>query len=165
MGEVTTMSNDLLQFKVRHFTQDLARFLINSTVGILGLFDVASELGLERHREDFGQTLYTWGYKKSAYLVLPILGPSTVRDTAGLTVDYFALSLWPWIESKEARYSLLGLNLIDARAKLLNKETVLDTIALDEYTFLRDAYFQHRKYLATDGKSEKLSDDEMFEEM
>ena len=154
LGEVTTIGNDILQFKIKYATHDFARLVINSTIGLLGLFDVASELGLDKRKEDFGQTLYTWGYEKSAYLVLPIIGPSTFRDGIGLTVDYFGMSVWPWIESDRARYGLLGLNLIDTRARLINKETILDTIAIDEYSLIRDAYLQHRIFLSTDGQSD-----------
>lgn len=154
IGEVTTISNDLLQFKFKYVAHDLARFAINSTVGLLGVFDVAGELGLDRRKEDFGQTLYTWGYSKSNYLVLPFLGPSTFRDTFGLAVDYFALSLWPWIETNDDRLLLLAANLIDTRAELLHKETVLDTIAVDEYSLIRDAFLQNRRFLSTDGQSD-----------
>ena len=165
LGEVTTVANDLLQFKIRYMTHDLARFTINSTIGILGLFDVASVMGLDKRKEDFGQTLYTWGYKKSAYFVLPFLGPSTFRDTIGLTADYVALSVWPWIEPKRNRYLLLGLNLIDTRAELLSKETILNTIAVDEYSLVRDAYLQNRYYLSTDGKLEDLNDADIYNDL
>lgn len=154
LGEVTTIGNDVLQLKIKYATHDFARLVINSTIGILGLFDVAGELGLDKRKEDFGQTLYTWGYEKSAYLVLPIIGPSTFRDGIGLSVDYFAMSVWPWVEPDRTRYALLGINLIDTRARLFNKETILDTIALDEYSLIRDAYLQHRTFLSTDGQSD-----------
>lgn len=170
LSEITTIGNDVLQFKFGYAAHDFARLAINSTVGVFGLFDVASGLGLDRRKEDFGQTLYTWGYTKSAYLVLPILGPSTFRDGMGMAVDYFGMSVWPWIESDELRYSLLGLNLVDTRAELLNKETILDTIAVDEYTMIRDAYMQNRRYLSTDGQidfqegEDPLDDLDDFEE-
>lgn len=151
LGEISTIGNDILQLKIRYATHDFARFAINSTIGVAGIFDVASSIGLDRRNEDFGQTLYSWGYKKSAYLILPILGPSTVRDTAGLAVDYFSMSVWPWIESDKWYYSLLALNLIDTRARLLHKETILDTMAVDEYSLLREAYLQNRAFLSTDG--------------
>lgn len=160
LREITTSANDLLQGKFQQFSHDAGRFVINSTIGILGTFDPASHLGLEKHKEDFGQTLAVWGYKNSAYLVLPILGPSTVRDTAGMAVDFNALSVWPLVESDKAKYALVGLDLLDIRAQLLKTENVVKAIAVDEYVFNRDAYLQHRKFLISDGEtSEDLSED------
>lgn len=153
LEEITTIVNDMLQGKPHHAAHDFARLSINSTIGLLGLFDVAGEMGLDRRKEDFGQTLYVWGYKNSAYLVLPLLGPSTVRDGIGLGVDW-GLSVWPWISDRNVRLGLLSLNLINKRADLLHKETILGTIALDEYVLLRDAYLQRRDFLARDGKTD-----------
>jgi len=146
LREIPNVANDLLQGKFAYATHDTTRFLINTTIGVFGFFDPAASLGLEHRKEDFGQTLYTWGYKNSAYLVLPFLGPSSVRDTIGLGVDYFALSIWPWIDS-DWKFILLGIDYVDLRARLLRKEVVLDVLAVDEYVFMRDAYFQHREYL------------------
>lgn len=151
--EIQNVTNDLLQLKFSYASRDASRFLINSTIGIFGLFDVADALGLEHRKEDFGQTLYHWGYKESAYFVIPFLGPSTVRDAGGLLVDWFALSIWPWIET-DWRYKLLILDLIDLRARALRNETVLDILAVDEYVFIRDAYFQRRQYLFNQEKEE-----------
>ncbi|MGD9591344.1 MAG: VacJ family lipoprotein [Candidatus Berkiella sp.] len=145
--EVTNIANDVLQLKFKYAAHDLSRLLINTTLGIGGLFDPASSLGLEHRKEDFGQTLYHWGYHHSYYIVLPFIGPSTFRDTLGLGVDYYGLSIWPWIENDWKKYALLGLDYLDLRARLLRRESVLDVLAVDEYTFMRDAYFQHRKYL------------------
>lgn len=153
LRDITTSVNDLLQGKFGQFAQDASRFVINSTIGILGTFDPASHLGLEKHKEDFGQTLAVWGYENSAYLVLPLLGPSTVRDTAGMAVDFNALSVWPLIESDKVKYGLLGLDLLDIRAQLLKTENVITSLAVDEYVFMRDAYLQRRKYLIADGKN------------
>lgn len=151
LKDIPNIANDLLQFEFAYVTYDLSRFLINSTIGIFGFFDVAGSLGLEHRKNDFGQTLYHWGYKNSAYLVLPIIGPSSFRDGIGFFVDYCALSVWPWLEP-EIRYPLLTLDAIDTRARLLRTETVLNTVALDEYAFIRDAYFQRRQYLFNQGK-------------
>ncbi len=160
LRDITTSANDILQGKFGQFAHDASRFVINSTVGILGTFDPASHLGLEKNKEDFGQTLAVWGYENSAYLVLPLLGPSTVRDTAGMAVDFNALSIWPFIESDKAKYGLLGLDLLDIRAQLLKTEDVITSLAVDEYVFMRDAYLQRRKYLISDGKSaENLPND------
>lgn len=147
LREITNVANDLLQFQFAYAAHDTSRFLINSTLGIGGIFDPASSLGLEHRKEDFGQTLYQWGYHNSSYLVLPFLGPSTFRDTIGLGVDYYGLSVWPWIDSDWQKYVLIGVDYLDIRARLLRKESVLDILAVDEYVFMRDAYFQHRQYL------------------
>ncbi|MGE3319604.1 MAG: MlaA family lipoprotein [Candidatus Berkiella sp.] len=147
LREIPNVANDILQGKFGYASHDASRFVINSTLGIGGFFDVAGRLGLPHRREDFGQTLYVWGWHDSAYLVLPLLGPSTIRDTVGLTVDYYAFSVWTWIHDDEWRYGLLALDLIDLRARLLRHDTVLSTVAVDEYAFMRDAYFQRRLYL------------------
>ena len=152
LRDITTSANDLLQGKFGQFTHDAGRFLINSTLGIFGTFDPATQLGLEKHKEDFGQTLAVWGYQNSAYLVLPILGSSTVRDTAGLAIDFNALSIWPLIESDKAKYALTGVDLLDLRAQQLKNENIIKSLAVDEYIFNRDAYLQRRKYLISDGK-------------
>jgi len=147
LREISNFANDLLQFKFAYAMNDVARLCINSTVGILGFFDPATTLGLEHRKQDFGQTLYHWGYKQSAYLVLPILGPSSIRDGIGIGVDYFALSIWPWIDSDWWKLGLLTVDGLDLRARVLGHETVIDVVALDEYSFIRDAYFQRRRYL------------------
>lgn len=157
LREIPNVANDLLQFKFAYAAHDTSRFLINSTIGIFGLFDPASALGLEHRREDFGQTLYQWGYHNSSYLILPFIGPSTVRDAIGLGVDYYAFSIWPWIES-DWKYAFLAVDFIDIRAGILRKESVLDVVAIDEYTFMRDAYFQHRKYLFNEVSEEETDD-------
>lgn len=166
LKEIPNVANDVLQFRFGYAARDSSRFLVNSTIGILGFIDVAGRLGLPHRKNDFGQTLYRWGYKKSAYLVLPILGPSSFRDGFGLLVDYTGLSIWPWIESKW-RYPLLAVDAIDTRARLLRSETVIDAVAIDEYEFIRDAYFQRREYLfnqANQVGDEANLDDDMFNE-
>lgn len=152
LRDVQNVSNDLLQGKLGYASRDASRLLLNTTVGLLGFFDVAGALGLEPRKEDFGQTLYCWGYKNSAYFMFPFLGPSTIRDAAGIFVDYYVLSAWPWIEP-DWRYGLLVVDLIDLRARALRNETVLDILAVDEYVFIRDAYFQRRQYLFAQEKS------------
>lgn len=147
LREIPNVANDILQGKFGYAAHDASRFLINSTLGLGGFFNPAGSLGLQHRREDFGQTLYVWGYEESAYIVLPLLGPSTIRDTVGLAVDYYAFSVWPWIHDDEWRYGLLTVDLIDLRARLLRHEAVISTVAVDEYAFIRDAYFQRRQYL------------------
>lgn len=146
LREVTNIANDILQLRMDCFTRDTGRFLINSTFGFAGLFDVAGRVGLDFHKNDFGQTLYRWGYKQSAYLVIPLLGPSTFRDGVGFAVDYTVLSVWPWVDSKW-RLILLSIDAIDTRARFFDAEEVIDTAAFDEYAFVRDAYLQRRQYL------------------
>jgi len=146
LKELPNIANDIFQFKFAYATKDTSRFLINSTLGVLGFFDPATSLGLDRRRGDFGQTLYQWGYKESVYLILPLLGPSTVRDAIGLAVDYTVLSVWPWVEP-HWRYPLLVLDAIDIRTRALRRESVFEMLAVDEYVFVRDAYFQRRQFL------------------
>lgn len=155
--EIPTVANDLLQFKIADAMHDTSRFLINSTLGIFGLFDPATSLGLMRNDQDFGRTLYTWGYKDSIFIMLPFLGPSTVRDGLGKGVDFWAFSIWPYIES-DWTYALLALSIIDERAKFLRHEKVLDVISIDEYLMIRDAYLQNREFRLT-GKKDGIEEE------
>lgn len=150
LGDLWTAANQLLQGKPLFALGDLSRFLINSTFGFAGAADVASELGLERHREDFGQTLGRWGVPAGPYLVLPFLGPSSVRDAAALPLDWQGGPLG-YLDNIRLRNSLYGARLVDARAGLLASEKVLDGAALDRYGFLRDGYLQRRRSLVHDG--------------
>jgi phospholipid-binding lipoprotein MlaA len=150
--------NNILQGKPADGVSDTCRFAINSTVGLLGCFDVASRMGLPRNREDFGQTLGVWGAGPGPFLVLPVLGPSTVRDAFGtFTVD---LLLDPnyWIDSARVRYALYGARVIDARAQLLQAGDLISAAALDKYTFIRDGYLQRRRHLIYDGDPPRLTD-------
>lgn len=142
--------NNLLQGKPDQAASDLGRVLINSTIGILGLFDVATEAGLEKHEEDFGQTFGRWGAGNGAYVVVPIFGPRTVRDTAGLVLDV-ATDPVANIGHVPTRNTLLGLRLIDARADLLPADKVIEEAALDKYAYVRDGYLQRRRNLVHDG--------------
>lgn len=150
LGDVTSAVNNLLQFKVGRAISDVGRVAINSTIGIAGLFDVASNVDLPRYNEDFGQTLGTWGVASGPYLVLPVIGPSSGRDTVGVVVDWFTDPV-TYIEDNTVRWSLRGLDLIDTRADLLNASRVLEEAALDPYAFLRDAYLQKRNSEVYDG--------------
>ncbi|MEZ0231776.1 MAG: VacJ family lipoprotein [Methylophilaceae bacterium] len=143
--------NNLLQGKINNATSEAGRFVINSTFGIAGLFDLASKDGIERHPEDFGQTLGYWGVGNGAYLVLPILGPSTVRDTSGLVVDTMAFDPISYVDNPRVRNSSRLLFLIDKRAQYLPASDLLDEAALDPYVFMRDAYLQRRANLVADG--------------
>lgn len=151
VGDLWIGVNDVLQGKGSDAGIDLSRLLINSTVGILGLFDVASELGLEKHEEDFGQTLATWGYRDSAYVFLPVFGPRTVRDVGGLVVDVVADPVGHTTPIS-ARNSLRGLRMVDIRASLLPADKVIEEAALDKYAYIRDGYMQRRVSKIYDGK-------------
>ena len=142
--------NDVLQGKFQEGVDDFGRVLFNSTFGIAGIFDFASELGLQKHNEDFGQTLGSWGVGSGAYLVLPILGPSSIRDGFGLLLDTQA-DLVFYVDGVPVHNSLYGTRAISNRANLLDASSVIDQAALDKYSFVRDAWLQRRRNLVYDG--------------
>lgn len=155
IGEIANVVNDLLQFEVTQAFVDTSRFFINTTIGVGGLFEVASHMGLERNYEDFGLTLAKWGVKQSPYLVLPILGPSTVRDAVGLSIDGTVLTLWPYIDPQWIAYTALTVKGIALRSQLLPGDKVLEQ-TFDPYVFVRDAYMQRRSYLVDNNSHEKV---------
>jgi phospholipid-binding lipoprotein MlaA len=142
--DLWSFANSALQFKLQDATESLARFQVNTMFGLGGIIDVASELNIERHREDFGQTLGRWGMPPGPYIVLPLLGPSTLRDTMALPVDYRG-DLLRQVRPSADRDLLYGLRAVDARANLLRIGGVIDEAALDKYSFTRDAYLQKRQ--------------------
>lgn len=142
--------NDLLQGKFGQAFSDTGRFLVNTTVGILGIFDPATPLGLPAHDEDFGQTLAVWGVGEGAYIVLPFFGPSTVRDTGGLVVDVYTDPL-TWGTEGDTRLVLRATRVVDKRHQLLSAGRILDEAALDPYSFTREAYRQRRNSEINDG--------------
>ncbi len=144
--------NNLLQGKPDQAASDLGRVLVNSTVGILGIFDVATSAGLEKHEEDFGQTFGRWGVGDGAYVVIPVFGPRTVRDTVGLVLDVAADPVSN-IDYVPTRNSALALRLIDTRADLLPADKVIEEAALDKYAYVRDGYLQRRRSLVHDGNA------------
>ena len=148
LDDVIVTVNDLLQFKFAQAASDGARFVFNSTFGVFGLFDVASRL--EKHNEDFGQTLGYWGVGSGAYIVLPILGPSSVRDGVGLYMDSRPSKL-RHVDHIRTRNQLYLAKAVNRRAQLLDQEKVLDEAALDRYEFIRDAYLLRRQSLVYDG--------------
>lgn len=143
---VPTFANDILQANFYQAANDGWRLAINTTVGIVGFFDVATPIGLEPNTEDLGLTFARWGYKNSNYLVLPFFGPSTVRDAIAMPINYEYLTVYPYIYPVSVRYTIYGVGVVDRRADLLQFQNVMEQAALDKYVFLRDAYFQHRKY-------------------
>lgn len=150
LDDITVIINDLLQFKFSQAVDDTGRFLINSTVGLAGLFDVASGHGLEKNNEDFGQTLGAWGVDTGPYIVWPLIGPSNVRDTVGLVGDYYTDPI-TYVTGPDARNPFIITRIVDNRANLLKAEKVLDEAAIDEYSYVRDAYLQRRENLVHDG--------------
>ncbi|MFC6634802.1 VacJ family lipoprotein [Microbulbifer taiwanensis] len=151
LREVTNTFNSALQGKWGQAGNDAGRFLVNSTVGVAGLFDVAEHMGLDpSDGEDFGQTLAVWGVPSGPYLVLPFMGPSTARDIPGEVVDWYTNPL-TYVDHDATRYALKFTDLVQTRASLLKAETLLQG---DRYVLLRDAYLQRREYLINDGELE-----------
>ena len=148
LEDLSIALNNVLQGKVKDGFSDLIRFTINSTIGMGGFVDVASNLGFDKHDEDFGQTLAVWGVSDGPYLVLPGLGPSTMRDSLAMIPDAFLTPLW-LIDHDRTAYSLTAIDLIDTRARYLGLESV---VIGDEYLFFRDAYLQTREYDILDGQ-------------
>ncbi len=149
LDEVPTMINNLLQGKVKDSASDLGRFLVNSTVGIVGLWDPASLMGLEKNQEDFGQTLGVWGMPSGPYVMLPLLGPSTLRGLVNYA-DYPDYDLLGIIKHTPTRQMLKGLELVETRAEFTRYDDMLNG-SLDEYIFIRDAYLQSRAHRVFDG--------------
>ena len=146
LNTVSTIADDFLQFNFYQMTNDLWRLGINSTVGIGGLFDIATRMNLKYYSNDFGLTLANWGWRKSNYLVLPFYGSYTVRDGLALPVDWFAFSAYQFIKPYRLRYGLYGLSVVDWRAQTLQFENLIDAAAIDKYVFVRNAYLQRRAY-------------------
>lgn len=160
LGDLWIGGNNLLQGKPKDAASDIGRFFINTTIGIFGLIDVATPMGIEKHNEDFGQTLAVWGVGDGPYVVLPVLGPRTLRDSGALTLD---ISLDPLsnLEPVRTRNGLIGLRFVDVRAELLSASDLLEQAALDKYTYLRSAYLQRRRNLIFDGNPPR---EEFFDE-
>jgi phospholipid-binding lipoprotein MlaA len=152
---VPTIINDALQGKLRQAGHDSARFLLNSTLGLAGLFDPASAAGLDSNDEDLGQTLGKWGVKAGPYLVLPVLGPSSARDAFSRAADTFLEPVW-YLEDDSTRYLIRLVDLLDQRASLLELDSQLER-SYDRYAFIRNAWIQRREYQVKDGEVEDQS--------
>lgn len=150
IGDVIVALNNALQGKAPEAINDVGRILVNTTLGILGWRDVATELGVPKNNEDFGQTLGRWGLHDGPYIVLPILGPSNLRDTFGWVGDIYTNPL-SYIDPTYARNSIIAFRFVTVRSDLLEATNILDTAALDPYEFVRDAYLQRRRNLVYDG--------------
>ena len=150
LQDAWSIVNNSLQLKVEAAGDSLVRFGVNTFLGIGGVLDIASEMQIERHTEDFGQTLGYWGVGAGPYLVLPLLGPSTVRDTAASPVNAYG-NFVAGVDDTATRNTLTALGLLDRRARLLDATSILDQVALDPYTFTRDAFLQRRQNDVYDG--------------
>ena len=148
VGDVRNLANNVLQVKPQAAGVDTARLLMNTIVGVGGFFDVGTKMGLQRNDEDFGQTLGYWGLSSGPYLVLPLLGPSTVRDALGIYPDSYA-EPYRYMHDVSARNTVAGMKIIDARANLLSAEKL---ITGDKYIFIRNAYLQSREFKVKDGQ-------------
>ena len=156
LGVLNTTVNDLLQLKLRNVPIDVARFTTNLILGVGGIFDVATEIGIPYHEEDFGQTIGYWGVGSGPYLVLPLFGPSTLRDGLGKPVDYFIDPI-SHIDHESTRWKVTGLKVIAARENLLAVENMMNDSAIDKYSFIRDAWLQRREYQIRDGATRNIS--------
>ena len=157
--DINIALNNLLQAKIKDGLSDILRFTINSTIGLLGFFDPASSMGFQKHSEDFGQTLAVWGVSDGPYIVLPILGPSSLRDTLARIPEAFMTPLL-LIDHDRTGYELTAIDLLDKRARYLGLESI---VVGDEYLFYRDAYFQSREFDINDGVIEDNFDDFDFD--
>ncbi|MEC5396776.1 MlaA family lipoprotein [Uliginosibacterium sp. H1] len=158
-GDTWIAFNNLLQGKFGDAASDVGRILVNSTVGILGTFDVASEMGLEKHDEDFGQTLAVWGVGGGPFVEVPLFGPRTLRDGAALFVDKY-VDPFRIIDRVAVRNTMAGMQIVSDRSFLLGAETVLDNAALDKYAYRRDFYLKRRTYLIYDGNPPRDDEEE-----
>ena len=152
LGDVWTSVNNFLQGNVHDGISDAMRVAVNTTMGLGGILDIASEAGMSKHKEDFGQTLGVWGVPSGPYLVLPLIGSSTIRDTAALPAD-FAGDPWLYTNSVSVRNTGTAVRIVDERAALLGASNLLDDVALDKYAFVRDAWLQRRQSLIGGGES------------
>ena len=158
LEEIDTTINQVLQGEIKHAFNDAGRFVINTTIGLFGLIDVASKMGLERHEEDFGQTLGVWGFDSGPYIMIPFLGPSNPRDLLSRPISSFLSGTFA-MEDDDVKITLLGIDALETRERLLDAETL---IIGDKYIFVKDAYIQSREYEINNGSTE---DDEFLDDM
>ena len=158
LEEIDTTINQVLQGEIKYAFNDASRFVINTTVGLFGLIDVASKMGLEKHEEDFGQTLGVWGFDSGPYIMIPFLGPSNPRDLLSRPISSFLSGTFA-MEDNDVKITLLGIDALETRERLLDAETL---IIGDKYIFVKDAYIQSREYEINNGSTE---DDEFLDDM
>ena len=157
---IPVIANDILQFKFTQMVNDSVRFFINSTLGLLGFFDIAGDANLRSSGEDFGQTLAHWGMGPGPYLVVPFFGPATVRDAAGFAVDGIVLNPVSYLDNDLVVAGLLSLNYVDVKSDLLSAGDLIGEAALDEYEFLKNAYFEKRSSQINDNAFEDFPEEE-----
>ena len=158
LEEIDTTINQVLQGEIKYAFNDAGRFVINSTIGLFGLIDVASKMGLEKHEEDFGQTLGVWGFDSGPYIMIPFLGPSNPRDLLSRPISSFLSGTFA-MEDDDVKITLVGIDALETRERLLDAETL---IIGDKYIFVKDAYIQSREYEINNGSTE---DDEFLDDM
>ena len=158
LEEIDTTINQVLQGEIKYAFNDAGRFVINSTIGLFGLIDVASKMGLEKHEEDFGQTLGVWGFDSGPYIMIPFLGPSNPRDLLSRPISSFLSGTFA-MEDNDVKITLIGIDALETRERLLDAETL---IIGDKYIFIKDAYVQSREYEINNGSTE---DDEFLDDM
>ena len=158
LEEIDTTINQVLQGEIKYAFNDAGRFVINSTIGLFGLIDVASKMGLEKHEEDFGQTLGVWGFDSGPYIMIPFLGPSNPRDLLSRPISSFLSGTFA-MEDNDVKITLVGIDALETRERLLDAETL---IIGDKYIFVKDAYVQSREYEINNGSTE---DDEFLDDM
>ena len=158
LEEIDTTINQVLQGEIKYAFNDAGRFVINTTVGLFGLIDVASKMGLEKHEEDFGQTLGVWGFDSGPYIMIPFLGPSNPRDLLSRPISSFLSGTFA-MEDNDVKLTLIGIDALETRERLLDAETL---IIGDKYIFVKDAYVQSREYEINNGSTEN---DEFLDDM
>lgn len=166
LNEVTVFTNSVLQGKIDNAILSSSRFVWNTTVGLGGIFDVATAMNIKANKEDFGQTLQTWGVPAGPYVVLPFFGPSTVTDTIGRAGDvlWSPINQYNW-EKNAFPYSIIAMSYIDKRSRLLGAEKLLGSASVDEYSFVKNTYLQHRQALVHDGKVENKAMEEDLDDL
>ena len=158
LEEIDTTINQVLQGEIKYAFNDAGRFVINTTIGLFGLIDIASKMGLEKHEEDFGQTLGVWGISSGPYIMLPFLGPSNPRDLMSRPISSFLSGTFA-MEDNDVKFTLVGIDALETRERLLDAETL---IIGDKYMFVKDAYVQSREYEINNGSTE---DDVFLDDM
>jgi phospholipid-binding lipoprotein MlaA len=158
LNDIAVVVNDILQFKIDQALSDASRFIFNSTIGLAGFFDVSTPMGLPKHDEDFGQTLAYWGVGSGPFLMVPFFGPATIRDTLGLAVDNGVLNPIFYLDNTELKAGLLTLNYVDFKADLISAKKLVEEAAIDEYEFVKNAYFEKRANQISDGAVQEYSE-------
>jgi phospholipid-binding lipoprotein MlaA len=155
---LSSTANDLLQGEFKLALNDAWRFIINTTMGVGGIFDPATEFGLQEHFNDMGITFARWGYRNSSYIVLPILGPTTVRDGVAFAADYYLFSPYPYVHSMWLLKGIIAYRYLTIKAQLIDANNFMNEVALDPYTFERDAYYQYRNHKIATGSNADTSE-------